>query len=136
VSNPNRLRSGEVAVILARIEVKDHSSDDVTRLRNHLDAVGTDDVFASLVREVGEVIGASQVFIAAQQSVLAAGTEALETLAAQKTRENDLEERRLRLQETRIAKLWQPIVTAIVGLLVGAVATYLTAVTSAVATAP
>lgn len=136
MSNPNRLRSGEVAVILARIEVKDHSSDDVTRLRNHLDAVGTDDVFASLVREVGEVIGASQVFIAAQQSVLAAGTEALETLAAQKTRENDLEERRLRLQETRIAKLWQPIVTAIVGLLVGAVATYLTAVTSAVATAP
>jgi uncharacterized protein (DUF2062 family) len=66
--------------------------------------------------------------MASQQPVLTAGTEALQTLAAQKVRENDLEERSLRLQETRLAKLWQPIVTAIVGLLVGAVATYLTAV--------
>jgi hypothetical protein len=133
MSNPHRMRPGEVAVVLARVEDKTHTSEDVTRLRNHLDAVGSDDVFSALVREVGEVIGASQTFMASQQPVLTAGTEALQTLAAQKVRENDLEERRLRLQETRLAKLWQPIVTAIVGLLVGAVATYLTAVAGSAA---
>ena len=133
MSNPSRMRPGEVAVVLSRVEEKTHSAEDVSRLRSHLDAVGSDDVFSALVREVGEVIGASQTFMASQQPVLTAGTEALQTLAQEKTRENDLEERRLRLQETRLAKLWQPIVTAVVGLLVGAVATYLTAATGAVA---
>jgi len=130
------MRPGEVAILLSRIEQKTHSPDDVSRLRNHLDAVGSDDVFAALVREVGEVIGASQAFMASQQPVLSAGTEALQTLATQKIRENDLEERSLRLQETRLAKLWQPVVTAIVGLLVGAVATYFTTITGAVASMP
>ena len=136
MSNPNRMRPGEVAVVLARVEAKTHTAEDVSRLRNHLDAVGSDDVFSALVREVGEVIGASQTFMAAQRPVLSAGTEALQTLAEQKTRENDLEERKLRLQETRLAKLWQPIATAIVGLLVGALATYFTAIAGAVASAP
>jgi hypothetical protein len=154
MSRPNRLRSGEIAVLISRIEAKGHTSADVNQLRNHLDAVGSDDVFATLMRELGEVIGASQAVSAEQRSfiesmkpILQAGNNALRKIAEQETRANDLKERALQQEEVRLArghekemttlsKLTIPAAIAIVTAIASGLGGWFAAISSAAASGP
>ena len=118
----SRMRSGEVAVLLARIG--EQFPTEVEKLGAHMEALDAEDNYTRLAKEVGEVVGEQRAFMQSQQVLIQASTSVLDRIADQQKRSNDIESAKLELRKQMMKSLWQPIVAGIVGLLTGGIGTY------------
>jgi anion-transporting ArsA/GET3 family ATPase len=109
------MRAGEVAVAFSELRQLARDADRpelerrVDELMGHMEAVGSEDSFTRLVKDVFETVGEQRGFITeqrefikeqrgfiqSQQTILAAATRAMESLVEVQCKANEIEERKL-----------------------------------------
>lgn len=138
-----RMTAGQLALAIEKIRAQDpqiaHDLEaHLESVNARLDAAESDDSFTILVREVAEGLAVTRTFLELHKPLHERGVAAMERIATEEKRHNDLDERKLTLEEARLAadmarderrfnKLVVPIVTAVLSLLTGAGAAWMAA---------
>lgn len=128
-----RLTTSEVAILLDRL--RRVAPDEAERLSQHIELIGSEDALLTYLKQMVEATTLSKAaeettagILAAMQPVMAAAASALEKIAIEDKRRNDLEEKRadrehadaVQIRNLRYNKVIVPIASAIAGAIAAA----------------